>query len=659
MSFLNPLAFALAALAVPIVALYFLKLQRQEHIISSTYLWRTLVRDSVANAPWQRLRPHLLLLLQLLVLAALVLALARPFTWSEATGGDHLILILDTSASMQATDVPPNRLGEAVQQAQRLIASLPAGARVTIIAAGGSAKVLVSGSTDRHSADRALRSLRAGAGGSDLSAALNLASAIAARERNPEIAILSDGNVTLPQPQPPLPGRVRYLPIGRGAATPDAVAPNQAITLLSLQRTAGDQALSAFAQVTHFGPSPVERRLLLYADGQPVAARTLTLLPYQPQPLTFEDLPPDAGVVEARLEGRDFLALDDVAWAVPPTPQALKVNLIGRGNRFLETALALLPGVEVTRIAPEDYQARPPSSSAPSSDLTIFDGVSLPEELPGGALFVLAPIGSTRLFSVTGIIEQPTAIAARADEPLLRYVDLRGLQIEEAARIPLPDWARAIIVADGPEARCASSEPAGSVPSPEAACPLLLVGQVAGRRVAVLAFDLRRSDLPLRVAFPVLLANLLDYLGAETRAGGALGSVRPGQPVTLPLPPDVSAATVTKPDGTAVRIEAGDGPVTFDDTAQLGIYTVEANGRPQRFAVNLFDANESAIAPKRTLPLQSVAQTEPGYEAPKSRQEWWRWAAWMTLVLLAGEWLYAHRGEVARLRAALAMRGSR
>lgn len=653
MSFLNPLAFALAALAVPIVALYFLKLQREEHMISSTYLWRTLVRDSVANAPWQRLRPNLLLLLQLLVLAALVLALARPFTWSEATSGDHLILILDTSASMQATDVPPNRLSEAVQQAQRLIARLPAGARVTIIAASGSAKVLVSSSTDRHSAARALPSLRAGAGGSDLSAALNLASAIAARERNPEIVILSDGNVTLPQPQPPLPGRVRYIPIGRGAATPDAVVPNQAITLLSLHRTAGGQALSAFAQVTHFGSTPVERRLLLYADGQPVAARTLTLQPYQPQSLTFEDLPPNARAIEARLDGNDFLSLDDVAWAVPPMPQALKVNLIGRGNRFLETALALLPGIEVTRIVPEDYQTWSPSSSAPSSDLTIFDGVSLPEELPGGALFVLAPIRSTQLFSVTGVIEQPVAIAARADEPLLRYVDLRGLQIQEASRIPLPDWARAIIVADGPEARCVSPESMGSLSSPEAACPLLLVGQIAGRRVAVLAFDLRRSDLPLRVAFPVLLANLLDYLSAQARAG-VPEQVQPGQPAMLTLPLDASAATVIKPDGTAVRIEAGDGPVMFGDTSQLGIYTVEANGHSQRFAVNLFDANESAIAPKSALPLQGMVEPAPGYEAPKSRQEWWRWMAWLGLALLMGEWLYAHRGEAARLRAAIA-----
>jgi hypothetical protein len=73
MHFVTPLALALAALAAPIVALYFLKLRRAEHTVSSTYLWRTLVRDAAANAPWQRPRANLLLALQLLALALLVL----------------------------------------------------------------------------------------------------------------------------------------------------------------------------------------------------------------------------------------------------------------------------------------------------------------------------------------------------------------------------------------------------------------------------------------------------------------------------------------------------------------------------------------------------------------------------------------------------------
>jgi hypothetical protein len=79
MSFLTPLFLLLGLLAVPVIILYMLRLRRREVLVSSTMLWQKLMRDREANAPWQRLRRNLLLFLQLLILAALVLALARPF----------------------------------------------------------------------------------------------------------------------------------------------------------------------------------------------------------------------------------------------------------------------------------------------------------------------------------------------------------------------------------------------------------------------------------------------------------------------------------------------------------------------------------------------------------------------------------------------------
>ena len=104
MSLLAPAALALGLLAIPIILLYMLRLRRREQPISSTFLWRELVRDQAANAPWQRLRRNLLLLLQLLILAALILALARPVLRVPGFGGGSVIVLLDASASMQATD---------------------------------------------------------------------------------------------------------------------------------------------------------------------------------------------------------------------------------------------------------------------------------------------------------------------------------------------------------------------------------------------------------------------------------------------------------------------------------------------------------------------------------------------------------------------------
>jgi Ca-activated chloride channel family protein len=72
MSFLAPLALISTLIIGPIiVAMYLLKLRRENRRVSSTFLWQRIVRDVEANAPWQKLRRNLLLLLQLLVLALL------------------------------------------------------------------------------------------------------------------------------------------------------------------------------------------------------------------------------------------------------------------------------------------------------------------------------------------------------------------------------------------------------------------------------------------------------------------------------------------------------------------------------------------------------------------------------------------------------------
>ena len=106
MLLLAPLALALAALAVPIIVMYMLKLRRREVPVSSTLLWQRLLRDREANAPWQRLRRNLLLLVQLALLAALVLALARPFFRVPTVASGTVVVLLDASASMNAVDEP-------------------------------------------------------------------------------------------------------------------------------------------------------------------------------------------------------------------------------------------------------------------------------------------------------------------------------------------------------------------------------------------------------------------------------------------------------------------------------------------------------------------------------------------------------------------------
>jgi Ca-activated chloride channel family protein len=177
----------------------------------------------------------------------------------------------------------------------------------------------------------------------------------------------------------------------------------------------------------------------------------------------------------------------------------------------------------------------------------------------------------------------------------------------------------------------------------------LFAGETDGRRVAVLAFDLHRSDLPLQVAFPLLLANLTGWL-APGSGSDLPTQVSPGAAAALTLPPEVESATVSRPDGSTVRLAPEGGRVVFADTAQLGVYSAAWSESGQaNFAVNLFAPQESDVRPAETLPLVGAGGTGEGERPQQARREWWRPLAFLALALLMIEWLVYQRATLTRL----------
>ncbi|MGH9267840.1 MAG: vWA domain-containing protein, partial [Acidimicrobiales bacterium] len=146
---LAPAATLLAALAVPIILTYMLRPRRPRQVVPSTFLWREATKNVAASRPWERLRPSVLLFFQLLALLALVLALARPYRSTQGVAGDHLVLVIDASGSMLASDETPSRLEAARREGERLLGTLPAGGVASVVAAGPRPRVLVSSTASR------------------------------------------------------------------------------------------------------------------------------------------------------------------------------------------------------------------------------------------------------------------------------------------------------------------------------------------------------------------------------------------------------------------------------------------------------------------------------------------------------------------------------
>jgi hypothetical protein len=184
--------------------------------------------------------------------------------------------------------------------------------------------------------------------------------------------------------------------------------------------------------------------------------------------------------------------------------------------------------------------------------------------------------------------------------------------------------------------------------------PMLLAGERAGRRIVVLAFDLHQSDLPLQVAFPLLLSNIVGYLAPGSGAEAA--QLAPGQPLAIPVDASITDVRVTRPDGQVVPVPVQNGQAIYADTDALGPYAVEQRqgdrlvGR-RRYAVNLFAPDESKIATQPELKVPQVSGLQQAVTRDRvGRQEFWRWLAALALVVLVIEWLVYQRNGIAYLR---------
>jgi len=623
MGVLEPAGLLLALLAIPIILFYMLRLRRQEITVSSSMLWRQVVQDRQANAPWQKLRRNLLLYLQLLVLTLLVLGLARPFVLGASQTAGNLVIILDGSASMQATDGAASgngqtRFARAQAEAGALIDGLTPGSRLTLILAGPVPVTAISGGSDKAALRATLATLRPTAAPAAMAAAVTLAAA-AASAPDTTLVVISDGAIGA-TPLPEVSAAVRYIPVGQRGD-------NTAITALALRDA--PQGPQLFVGLANSGPTAASGLLNVEVDGRLWDSRAVQLAPGATDERTLPDLPLDTQLVTATLKIADLLPVDNTAWAARARGAGAATLLVSAGNSFIEKALSLLPQVRLARVLPGNYQP------GPGNDLTIFDGY-LPATLPPGNLLLIHPPDSP-LVPVSGTLAYPALGPREGDDPLLRYVNLDGLHIAAAARMQTPAWARTLVRSTGGD-------------------PLLLAGETAGRRVAVIGFDLHKSDLALQVGFPILLANLVGWLAP----GSALDlppRLTPGSALAIHPLPEADRVTVDIPAGLdtpARTVQLAAGPdLSFSDTAGLGLYRIRQTakdkpvGPPEWFAVNLLDSVESTITPRATLDLQG--RPIPGAAASGPREIAPVLLA-LALLLLALEWWLYHHGQAGLLR---------
>jgi Ca-activated chloride channel family protein len=184
MNLLWPWLLLLLLLIPLLIAVYSWMLRRRRRF-AVRYSSLALIREALPET--SRWRRHLPFALFLLGLISLIMALARPAAVVEVPRSrTTIILAMDVSRSMCATDVSPNRLAVAQQAALAFIEAQPAGTQMGLVAFAGFAEIVVPPTQDKEALQQAIRSFTTSLGTTIGSATLKSLDAIAGI--NPAVA---------------------------------------------------------------------------------------------------------------------------------------------------------------------------------------------------------------------------------------------------------------------------------------------------------------------------------------------------------------------------------------------------------------------------------------------------------------------------------------
>jgi hypothetical protein len=599
-----------------------LKLRRRPVAVPFARIWERILKDQEATRLFSRLKRLLSLLLQLALLALLLVALGDPRPAASLVEGRSTVVLVDTSASMKARDVEPTRLGAAQEEVRAMIRGLAAADRLLIARMDATVAPLSTMTEDSGALESAVASLVATDTRADLARGLAFARDVLRGLPRPEIVVVGDGaygdrealraKVALGDVP------VRFVPVGKESR-------NVAITQFSVRRYPLDKSrYEALLEVTNTNEAPAEVELTLLGDGDVVDVTRLRLGPHERLPRVYSDLAGANRTIEATISlvggDHDYLPADDHAYALMPERRRARVLVVTGGNTYLEAALLLDEYLDVTLVEPRRY---PPAGSF---DVTIFDGVAPPLAAGTGASLYLdppaegAPVPLDReLDDVFGFDEWD------AKSPLLRWMAMGDIQV-----------AQGHTLRPGPEDHVVGASERG---------PILVSGARGGRRFVQLGFDPRRSDLVLRVAWPLFVLNVIDQFVQEDAS--YISSYRTGEVWRIPTPTSSSVAELRDPAGRTRPVPVQHGrAVYFGDQAGFYELVVAGEHEPARsgFAANLVDLEESQIEPSQELGLGAPAAEPPRVAVTA----WARRPVWIYLIVAAVlvsllEWLTYHR----------------
>lgn len=647
MNFATPAAFWWLALAVPVVVFYILKIRLRRVPVSTILFWRQIYEEKPPRSIWQHLRHLLSLLVQLLMLSLFVISLTEPYLSWQTKQARKLVLVVDNSASMNATDVLPTRLAKAKVLSGQLITGLRFHDEMAIVAAGTQPQVVCGLTGHPRTLQNALNSILPTDGPTRVNDGIALARRLIGGSENGQVIVVTDGcfegsdKLLATEAAPVAPSSAASAaPVTPTVqlAVVGAETGNVGITRFQARRSLLDPVgYEILAEVVNASDEVVECRLEMELNGEILDVVPLKLNPGGEWSHTFEKAAADGGLLVAKLNRPDALLTDNQAWAILPKREVQPVTLVTEGNLFLEKVFEANPLVKLT-------VQKPGAEVKTTAESVVIYHRTVPAKIPIGNVLVIDPNGSCDHWKLGEKLQNPIVTKQEKDSPLMAHVRLDNVLMPEAHKLNFTaaDQFQVLVSALGGE-------------------PLFAALERPEGKLAVLTVNLDEGDLPLRTVFPIMTSNTLSWFAGnrgelrESLATGAVVDIKLSQS-GVPAEAMQHPLLLRDPQGKTRPLPEKTDKLTLGPLDQVGVWSIvlapqepkpNEKGKPPvvvppllEVACNLANRTESDIRPPQVL--LDKASNDPALRGAGMRPIWY-YLLVLAWILAGLEWVLYQR----------------
>nr|WP_300003807.1 BatA and WFA domain-containing protein [Tissierella sp.] len=596
MIFSSPLYLIFILGLVPLLLMYLLKKQHEDVTLSSNYLWNRMLKDIEANKPWQKLRNNLLMILQILVFSLLVLGLARPILSRGNISSDNLIIILDNSASMKSQDLAgKSRFDKAKSEIEDLIKNTKGETKISLVSMDTKPELWINNSSDKGLLKKTLDGIGVNDSSDKLGDTISMVKALVKEMASYDIILFTDKVVQTDMEH----FQVNIINEKRPNLSVDNIA-----------YSPGETGITALTTLTNHSDSQESFDLLIYGDEVILDVQEISLEAKESRDVYFENLSKALNILKVEIDLEDSLETDNTRYAVVNSEPIKKVLIVSEGgNIFLEKAIGVTENIEVFKFDEK------PSNDLKGYDAYIFDGV-LPDVLPKDGNIVMFNPNSNSLFKVSTPKQEGNI--SLIDDELFRYVSL-DFYIEKTNTIEGAEWLRPILKLDEKT--------------------IIAKGVKDKQKMVVVGFDIRDTDLPLRMDFPIFMQNILDYtLNINTQEKVEVAS---GEAISINILPKSKEASIIDPTGKKQLLTS---PV-YSDTFTSGIYTIEQKTETETlksYFVSNIDTSKESLDKAEAFEGQAVK--EENTNKARVGKDIRNIILLFALALISFEWVVYNRG---------------